>query len=157
MAAYRQALPLCEKRAVDSPTRASRWQLADCHYSLGGALRQAGHPEETVKVWRDAVARWEKLASDFNLPDDGWQLAIRYEQLASLLGELGRHTEMVGAYRDTVAALKKLIADHNLPVHRPRLARFQNLLAWSIVSHADGTPEAVKSVRRVGEGGCCLR
>ena len=145
VAAYRQALPLYEKRAVDSPTRANRCQLADCQDWLGDVLRLAGHPEETVKVWRDAAAVWEKLVRDFNRPDDRWRLADRHEHLGSLLGEMGRQTEMVRAYRDAAAVWKKLVSDTNLPDHRARLAGLQNILAWSIVSRSDATPEAVKS------------
>jgi eukaryotic-like serine/threonine-protein kinase len=171
--ALREAVPLYQKRAADSPTSGNRWQLADCQSWLGVALRQAGHPEEAIKVLREAASIWEKLVSESNLPDHGWQLAVKHDQLGNLLKELGRHQEAERAYRSALVVWKKLIADYNRPEDRSSLAmtqahlahvlmqqgkhseaaevaidldnpELQNHIAWQIVSNSAPNPRAVK-------------
>jgi tetratricopeptide (TPR) repeat protein len=123
--AYREAVPLYEKRAADLPTAANRWQLADCQSWLGDALWLADQPEEAIKVRRASAAVVEKLVTDFNLPDHRRLLAVRLDELGHRLKEIGRHQEAERAYSDAVAGWKKLVADHNRQEDRSSLARTQ--------------------------------
>jgi tetratricopeptide (TPR) repeat protein len=113
--AFREALPLHQRRAADSPGPENRWHLADCYDWLAESLRPAGQLAEALQARREATFVVERLVNDFNFPDHRALLGQLHGSMGSLLSEIGRHEEAETAFGRAIVVLTKLVDDLNRP------------------------------------------
>lgn len=112
-AAYRQALTINAKLAVDFPAIPSyRREMAGNHNNLGVVLEKQGKPAEAEAACRQSLAINEKLANDFpTMPEYSDELATSLNNMADLLDDQGKHVEAEAAHRRALGIHEKLAAD----------------------------------------------
>jgi tetratricopeptide (TPR) repeat protein len=125
-AAYRLALDLQEKLAVESPaTPEYRSDLATSLNALANRLKMASSYDEAKAIRRRALDLQEKLVADSPAnPEYRMALSASYENLGNLLRQTGEYEDAVRAHKRAIELGERLTADSPaVPGYRVHLAQ----------------------------------
>jgi serine/threonine protein kinase len=142
-AAYRQALNLFERLAVDAPQSAMyRAELARTEHQLGTLFRTTGRTAEAERAYGKAQTLMEKVAGEEPaVPEHRLELSSLHADRGELMVETARYAEAEQAYRQAISLEEKLIAEApQTPEYRSGLAT--TLIGLGRLLQSRGRPSA---------------